>query len=249
MDCNNGIIELGSQLEKSYSPDEVILDFSMIFTAESETEVKKAAMNGIVELKSIISSSLDENTYTCKNTSLYVRREKSLEQDKKHIFGKKLDYFYSCTFTFTVDVIFGELDNLDKVENFIDSCLSKSFISTCNYICCRSDRRDLEDSLKAEIAKKCKDDADTILRAINQKVVSVCKIVYKSNGFLSNSVNSVKLQNLNEDIEFSDDSCCDFGSSASSFEEVTASCIVDSIRNYKISISDSISCVFYVEGL
>ena len=61
MDCNNGIIELGSQLEKSYSPDEVILDFSMIFTAESETEVKKAAMNGIVELKSIISSSLSKN--------------------------------------------------------------------------------------------------------------------------------------------------------------------------------------------
>ena len=27
MDCNNGVIELGSQLEKSYSPNEVILDF------------------------------------------------------------------------------------------------------------------------------------------------------------------------------------------------------------------------------
>lgn len=251
MDCNNGVIELGSQLEKSYSPNEVILDFSMMFTAESEVEVKKLASNGVAELKELIESSFDKGTYKYKNTSFYVRKEKSsFEQDKKSFFGnKKSDYFYSCTFTFTVDIIFGELDNLNKVEDFIENCLSKSFISTCNYSCCRSDKKELEDLLKAEIAKKCKDDADTILGAINQKVVSVCKIIYKSSGVLSSSVNSIKLNRFG-DVSYEDsESCCDFGSIENSFEDVTASCIVDGIRSSKINISDSISCVFYVGGI
>lgn len=251
MDCNNGVIELESQLEKSYSPNEVILDFSMIFTAESEVEAKKLASNGVAELKELTTSSFDEGTYTYKNTSFYVRKEKSsFDQDKKSFFGnKKSDYFYSCTFTFTVDITFGELDNLNKVEDFIGGCLSKPFISTCNYSCCRSDKKELEDLLKAEIAKKCKDDADTILGAINQKVVSVCKIVYKSSGILSNSVNNIKLNRFDDDACFDLEACCDFGSIENSFEEVTASCIVDGIRSSKINISDSISCVFYVGGI
>ena len=142
--------------------------------------------------------------------------------------------------------VLGVLYDTKEVVNVYNSCSISNF----------EDIEETKSELRADICRKCRQDADVIASNLGSEVTGVDKIVYNSSGFLikdSRTANTgFGVRNFN-DVDIEEDGCFDeaFSSDIPPLDEQKRDYwlegFVKSLLDYKFTMSDSITVGFVVK--
>ena len=258
-----GQFEIKSIKKKELVPD--VIELSVYAGVENNNVLDNdksilEAQNNLKEVVAKLVCDLEGITNDCIisfSDLSYTKSENTFQTKEFGIGKKKQEVRVSIKASTVISIKLSTRDE-DTLSSILKLLLSSVSITGIYHNFNVTNLEDEYLSLKVEACKKCRHDADMIVKSLGSEILGVSKVVYNSNGSLLNVIENESKSSNNYFSSYSEDDSFDddFGSFDDnlelkndniSYDEIWAKGFVKTILDKKYTIEDSVTVVFDIK--
>lgn len=256
-----GQFEIKSIKKKELVPD--VIELSVYAGVENNNVLDNdksilEAQNNLKEVVAKLVCDLEGITNDCIisfSDLSYTKSENTFQTKEFGIGKKKQEVRVSIKASTVISIKLSTRDE-DTLSSILKLLLSSVSITGIYHNFNVTNLEDEYLNLKVEACKKCRHDADMIVKSLGSEILGVSKVVYNSNGSLLNdSKNNFKSSNnvfndaCYDEASFGDFGSCDIDLEIDniSYDEIWAKGFVKTILDKKYTIEDSVTVVFDIK--
>lgn len=246
-----GKFELTTQVRKDFVPDTVELRLGCAFMGESKAEIKdefsasaKRVQNRILGMDSI---DCRVTTTDLTFSDYQPQQEESQPQQKSKLFGGNKggskNYIVGAGDMLVKVSADKELNSniMMELTNIVNSL---DYVEKCGFNCYLSNTADKASSLREELTRKCKTEANEVVKGLGLKIKGVDSVLYNSGGSLMRGVRPSNT--VVNDVDFATSNGSSVGDGDGDDKTLADNALIDALSK-TTTLSDSLTMVYIVE--
>ena len=250
-----GQIEIGKRGIKNLTPDTITLNiiaevYKMrvpITNTDFVRDELKVKVTNLVNCIKVL-----EVAEKIKFSDLKFKEDSCVNKESKGVFSMKAERYVDIRGYVDIDITTHSRD-ADALNKMMQLLLNDTSLHSVNFDVSVEDMEKSELDLKAEICKKCREEAELIVTSLGSEIIGVSKVIYGSSGRYLSDTSMEKAKTSFNTVGVSDeafDECVDFETDLSlkvNYNEAWADGFVRSMLDRDVYISDSITVVFDIK--